>query len=64
MIWGAEARADAAAPKASAAVRPDMPQHVVPGTGRWPHLEAPDAVADRILEWWAVEGNEPTGGDE
>jgi pimeloyl-ACP methyl ester carboxylesterase len=63
VVWGAEARADAAAPETYAAVRPDMPQHVVPGTGRWPHLDAPDAVADRILEWWAVEGMEPGDGD-
>ena len=63
-IWGAAARADAAAPESYAAVRPDMPQHVVPGTARWPHLDAPVEVADRILEWWAVEGVEPTGGSE
>ena len=64
VIWGAESRGDAAAPESYAAGRPDMPQHVVPGTGRWPHLDAPDAVADRILEWWAVEDIDPTGGDE
>ena len=64
VLWGAEARHNAAAPEACGAVRPDMPQHVVPGTGRWPHLDAPDEVADRIFEWWAVEGVERTGGDE
>ncbi|HET6360643.1 MAG TPA: alpha/beta hydrolase, partial [Gemmatimonadota bacterium] len=63
-IWGAEARSNAAAPEAYAAVRPDMPQLVVPGTGRWPHLDDPDAVAEAILEWWAVEGPERTGGGE
>ncbi|HET6638831.1 MAG TPA: alpha/beta hydrolase [Gemmatimonadota bacterium] len=56
VLWGAEARANAAAPEAYGAVRPDMPQHVVPGTGRWPHLDAPDAVAERIREWWGGEG--------
>jgi pimeloyl-ACP methyl ester carboxylesterase len=62
VLWGAEARANAAAPEAYGAVRPDMPQHVVPGTGRWPHLDAPDPVADTIRQWWAVEGvQEPAG---
>lgn len=64
VIWGAEAPANAAAPEAYAAVRPDMPQHVVPGTRRWPHVDAPDEVADRILEWWSVEGIGRTGGEE
>jgi pimeloyl-ACP methyl ester carboxylesterase len=64
VIWGAEARANVAAPQAYGAIRPDMPQHVVPGTRRWPHLDAPDEVADRILEWWAVEGVDRAGGDE
>ncbi len=64
VIWGAEAPTNAAAPEAYGAVRPDMPQRVVPGTGRWPHLDDPDGVADRILEWWAVEGIERTGGGE
>jgi pimeloyl-ACP methyl ester carboxylesterase len=56
-LWGAEARVDAAAPEAYAAVRSDMPQHVVPGTARWPHLDAPAEVADRILAWWALQEN-------
>ena len=64
VIWGAEARDNAAAPEAYGAVRPDMPQHVVPGTGRWPHVDAPDEVAETLLEWWAVEGIERKGGDE
>lgn len=64
VLWGAEARADAAAPEAYGAVRPDMPQHVLPGTGRWPHLDAPGPVADRILGWLADEGIQETGGDE
>jgi pimeloyl-ACP methyl ester carboxylesterase len=41
-----------------------MPQHVVPGTGRWPHVDAPGEVAETLLEWWAVEGIERKGGDE
>ena len=62
VIWGAEARDNAAAPEAYAAVRPDLPQHVIPGTGRWPHVDAPDEVGERILEWWSVEGIEWKGG--
>ncbi|HJU87079.1 MAG TPA: alpha/beta hydrolase [Gemmatimonadota bacterium] len=62
VLWGAEARTNAAAPEAYGAVRPDMPQIVVPGTRRWPHLDAPDSVAERIREWWAVEGPGERGG--
>jgi pimeloyl-ACP methyl ester carboxylesterase len=64
VLWGAEARTNAAAPDAYAAVRPDLSQDVVPGTGRWPHLDAPDRIAERIEEWWAVEGPRETGGVE
>ncbi len=64
VIWGAEARVNAAAPEAYGAVRPDMPQHVVPGTGRWPHVDAPDEVAETLLDWCAVEGVERKGGEE
>jgi pimeloyl-ACP methyl ester carboxylesterase len=56
VIWGAEARANAAAPEAYHAVRPDLPQEVVPGTARWPHVDAPEPLAETILEWWAREG--------
>jgi pimeloyl-ACP methyl ester carboxylesterase len=56
VIWGAEARTNAAAPEAYHAVRPDLPQEVIPGTARWPHLDAPDHAAEAILRWWAREG--------
>jgi pimeloyl-ACP methyl ester carboxylesterase len=56
VIWGAEARENAAAPEAYHAVRPDLTQEVVPGTARWPHVDAPDALAGMLLEWWAREG--------
>jgi pimeloyl-ACP methyl ester carboxylesterase len=63
-VWGAEARTDAGAPEAYAAVRPDMPQLVVPGTARWPHVDAPSRVADGILEWWGIETGDTSDGDE
>ncbi|HEY7473079.1 MAG TPA: alpha/beta hydrolase [Gemmatimonadota bacterium] len=56
VIWGAEARESAVAPEAYHAVRPDLAQEVVPGTARWPHLDAPEALAGTLLEWWAREG--------
>jgi pimeloyl-ACP methyl ester carboxylesterase len=64
VVWGAEARANAAAPDAYHAVRPDLPQEVIPGTARWPHLDAPDRVAEVILEWWAREGTRPESEEE
>ncbi len=51
VLWSAEARRNPAAPELYRAVRPDLDQRVVPGTGRWPHVDAPDATADRILDW-------------
>lgn len=64
VVWGAEARGNAAAPDAYHAVRPDLEQEVVPGTARWPHLDAPDRVADEILDWWAREGTVPAEDGE
>jgi pimeloyl-ACP methyl ester carboxylesterase len=64
VLWGAEARANAAAPDTYHAVRPDLPQEVIPGTARWPHVDDPDRVADAILEWWAREGSRPETGEE
>jgi pimeloyl-ACP methyl ester carboxylesterase len=45
-------------------VRPDLPQEVIPGTARWPHVDDPDRVAAAILEWWAREGTRPETGEE
>ena len=64
VVWGAEARKNAAAPEAYRAVRPDLPQEVLPGTARWPHVDAPARVADTILEWWAREGIHEHGDEE
>jgi pimeloyl-ACP methyl ester carboxylesterase len=64
VVWGAAARTNAAAPEAYHAVRPDLPQEVVPGTARWPHVDAPERVADTILEWWAVEGTHANHEEE
>ena len=64
VVWGAEARDNAAAPEAYHAVRPDLPQEVVPGTARWPHIDAPDRVADAVLDWWAREGTHADGEEE
>ena len=68
VIWGAESRGNAAAPEAYHAVRPDLSQDVMPGTARWPHLDAPDVCADTLLEWWAREGaaleETPSNGDK
>lgn len=64
VVWGAEAQDNAAAPDAYHAVRPDLAQEVVPGTARWPHVDAPDRVADEILEWWAREGIRAEGDEE
>lgn len=50
-VWGAESRANPAAPEAYRAVRPDLDQVVVPGTGRWPHVDAPEETAERIRTW-------------
>jgi pimeloyl-ACP methyl ester carboxylesterase len=61
VVWGAEARANAAAPEAYHAVRPDLRQEVIPGTGRWPHVDAPAAVAETILEWWSREAIQHSG---
>ncbi|HKY60584.1 MAG TPA: alpha/beta hydrolase [Gemmatimonadota bacterium] len=52
VLWGAETRGDPAAPEAYRAVRPDLAQEVVPGTARWPHVDAPEAAAEALLEWW------------
>jgi pimeloyl-ACP methyl ester carboxylesterase len=51
VLWGAETRANPAAPETYRAVRPDLDQRVLPGTARWPHLDDPDAVAEAILGW-------------
>lgn len=64
VLWGAEARRNAAAPDAYHAVRPDLAQEVVPGTARWPHVDAPGLVAEEILAWWAREGVRPEGDEE
>ena len=64
VVWGAEARTNAAAPEAYGAVRPDLDQVVVPGTARWPHVDAPDPVAQALLEWWAREGVHERGEEE
>lgn len=64
VVWGAEARSNPAAPEAYHAVRPDLHQEVVPGTARWPHVDAPERVADTILEWWAREGVHQRGEEE
>ncbi|MDX1623863.1 MAG: alpha/beta hydrolase [Gemmatimonadota bacterium] len=60
-VWGAEARVNPAAPELYRAVRPDIEQSVVPGTARWPHVDAPGEVADRIRAWW---GRAIADGDE
>ena len=63
-LWSAEARSNPAAPETYRAVRPDLPQRVIPGTGRWPHVDAPAETADAILEWWngaAGPSSEATG---
>lgn len=60
-LWGAEARENPAAPELYRAVRPDIDQTVVPGTARWPHVDAPEEVAGRIREWWK---DVSTTGDE
>ena len=52
VLWGAETKGDPAAPEAYRAVRPDLAQAVVPGTARWPHVDAPEAAARAVLEWW------------
>lgn len=64
VVWGAEARSNAAAPEAYAAVRPDLEQEVLAGTARWPHVDTPDGVAERLLEWWAREGVHERGAEE
>lgn len=51
-VWGAEARTNPAAPHAYRAVRPDLDQVVVPGTGRRPHADRPAETAERIRAWW------------
>ncbi|MBW3660817.1 MAG: alpha/beta hydrolase [Gemmatimonadetes bacterium] len=51
-LWSAEARTNPAAPETYRAVRPDLPQQVVPGTGRWPHVDAPPETAEAMLAWW------------
>ena len=52
VLWGAETKGDPAAPEAYRAVRPDLDQEVVPGTARWPHVDAPEAAAKALLKWW------------
>ncbi len=51
VLWGAETKGDPAAPEAYRAVRPDLEQEVVPGTARWPHVDAPEATARALLAW-------------
>lgn len=52
VLWGAEAAVNPAAPEVYEAARPDLSQHVVSSTSRWPHLEAPGRVADQVRSWW------------
>lgn len=59
VLWGAEARANPAAPETYRAVRPDLAQEVVPGTARWPHVDRPADAAERVLAWWADVGPGP-----
>ena len=56
VLWGAETRGDPAAPEAYRAVRPDLDQEVVPGTARWPHVDAPAETARALLGWWSRQG--------
>lgn len=63
VLWGAEARSNPAAPELYDAVRPDLTQEVTPDTARWPHVDAPDAVAASIRSWWAAEGAVAAGDD-
>lgn len=60
-VWSAEARTNPAAPDTYRAVRPDLLQRVIPGTGRWPHVDAPAETADAILDWW--DGRSGLAGD-
>jgi len=53
VVWGAEARTNPAAPAAYRAVRPDLDQTVVPGTGRWPHVDDPEGTVRAIRTWWS-----------
>jgi len=70
VLWGAETKGDPAAPEAYRAVRPDLAQEVVPGTARWPHVDAPEAAAKALLEWWdrqaapAPASRDPESGSE
>lgn len=63
VLWGAEARSNPAAPELYDAIRPDLTQEVTPETARWPHVDAPDAVASSIRSWWAAEEPAAAGGD-
>lgn len=56
VLWGAETTGDPAAPEAYGAVRPDLDQEVVPGTARWPHVDAPAETARALLGWWSRQG--------
>ena len=31
----------------------DLDQEVVPGTARWPHVDAPAGTARALLDWWS-----------
>ena len=70
VLWGAETKGDPAAPEAYRAVRPDLAQEVVPGTARWPHVDAPEAAARALLQWWdrqaapAPASRDPESGTE
>ncbi|HUP19633.1 MAG TPA: alpha/beta hydrolase [Gemmatimonadota bacterium] len=61
VLWGAEARRNPSAPDLYRAVRPDLEQRVIPGTGRWPHADAPEAVAEAIEAWRPGAEPEPAG---
>lgn len=70
VLWGAETQGDPAAPEAYRAVRPDLDQEVVPGTARWPHVDAPLKTAQALLQWWnrqaqpASASRDPESGTE
>lgn len=70
VLWGAETRGDPVAPEAYRAVRPDLDQEVVPGTARWPHVDAPLKTAQALLQWWtrqaqpASASRDPESGTE
>lgn len=63
VLWGAEARINAAAPDTYRTVRPDLTQDVIPGTARWPHVDDDETVSERIVEWWATVNPDTGHGD-